>query len=408
MSVASKPLGLWFPQSGSDPALGSPLDRAFLIVLMCMAIFVLVKRNFGWAKAIRENAWLIVLVAYMAVSIFWSNIPFISMKRWIRELEAILMAFVVISEHSPRQAMECIFRRTIYILIPFSVLLCKYYPVYGVNYNRWGWGMWIGVTTHKNPLGRLCFIAAFFLIWSLVRRKQGNNPPVRKYQTAVEVVVLLMAFYLMRGPQRGGYSATAVSSLAFGLFIYFAFSLARKHHKTLWAGTVAAMMAAIILLGVIAVFSQGSIVASLAPAVGRNTTLTDRTQFWTNLVPVVMQRPFLGKGFGGFWMRRADDEQLTEGHNGYLDILLQLGFLGLLLVSAFLLSSARKAQKILSYDFDWGILWICYIIMAALHNITESSISSLANHLTATVLFFSVFSSKHLLPERGGSANVQG
>jgi O-antigen ligase len=402
LSIASKPLGAWFPQSGADPALGSPLDRALLLALMCMAIFVLIKKNFSWAKALRENTWLIILVCYMAVSIFWSNIPFISFKRWTREFEAILMAFVVISEHSPRQAMECIFRRTIYILIPFSVLLCKYYPEYGVNYNRWGWGMWIGVTTHKNPLGRLCLIAAFFLIWSLVRRKQGNNPPVRRYQTYVEVFILLLAFYLMRGPQRGGYSATAVSSLAFGLLFYSAFSLARKHHKTLWTGAVIAILAAIISIGVIVVFTEGSIVASFAPTVGRNATLTDRTQFWTNLLPEVRQRPFLGKGFGGFWMRRADDEQLTEGHNGYLDILLQLGFVGLLLFSAYLLSSARKAQRILSHDFDWGILWICFIIMAALHNITESSISSLANHLSATVLFFSVFSVSYFSLEPGG------
>jgi exopolysaccharide production protein ExoQ len=399
--IASRPIGNWFPQAGADPALGSPLDRAFLLALLFLTIFVLVKRNFRWAEAIKDNIWVILLICYMAISIFWSNIPFISFKRWTREFEAVLMAFVLLSEPSPRRAMECILRRTIYILIPFSVLLCKYFPDYGVTYNRWGWGMWIGVTTHKNPLGRLCLIAAFFLIWTLVRRRQGKNPPVWRYQSYVEGIVLLMAFYLMRGPQRGGYSATAVASLAIGLLFYVVCLSLRKYHKTLRAGTVQIIVVAIITVGVITVFTQGSIVGRFAPTVGRNATLTDRTQFWTSLLPVVRQSPVLGKGYGGFWMRRADDEQLTEGHNGYLDVLLQLGFVGLLLFTAFLLSSVRKAQKVLSYDFDWGILWICFIIMAILHNITESSISSLANHLTAIVLFFSAFSVSSFSSEPG-------
>lgn len=368
-----------------------------------MAIFVLIKRDLDWAKAIRENAWLIILIVYMAVSISWSNIPFISFKRWTKEFTAILMAFVVVSEPSPRQAMECIFRRTIYILMPFSLVLCKYFPEYGVRYGQWGQHMWIGVTTHKNPLGRLCLVAAFFLIWSLVRRKQGTNPPVWRYQTCVEGFVLLLSLYLMKGP--GSYSATAVSSFAFGLLFYFALLILRRHHKTFLKGTVIGILAAIILLGVIVVFNKGSIVAGFAPTVGRNPTLTDRTAIWAPLLSVAMQRPLLGYGFGGFWTeQKLDYYMINEAHSGYLDTLLSIGFIGLLLFSAFLFSSARKALKLLSHDFDWGIIWICFILMTALHNITETSFPSLSIHLTAVVLFFSVFSVSYSTLELGEPA----
>lgn len=399
--IASKPLGTWIPQSGSDPELGSPLDRAFLIALICVALFLLIKRKFIWTRAIRENPWVIGLVIFMLVSILWSNIPYVSFKRWTRELLAILMAFILISEPSPRQAMESIFRRTIYILIPFSLLLIKYYQNYGVNYSPWtGTQMWIGVTLHKNGLGRLCMIAAFFLIWSFVRRWQGRNPPVWKYQTYLEISILVLALFLMRG-SGGVYSATAITALAIGLLVYLGCSSSRKSKRILKARTVTITVAAIILLGIVSIFNNGSIVGKFAPALGRNATLTDRTPFWAALVSVAMQSPLLGRGFGSFWTPRTREfYQMSEGHSGYLDSLLELGFVGILLISAFLLSSARKAQKILSRDFDWGILWICFIIMAALHNITESSMPYMDNQLLAILLFLSVFSDRSFLLER--------
>lgn len=402
--IASKPLGIWFPQLGADPELGSPQDRAFLLALMCTALFLLIKRKFSWTRAIRENPWVIGLVIFMLVSILWSNNPYLSFKRWTRQLIAILMAFVVISEPSPRQAMESILRRTTYILIPFSLLLIKYYPEYGVNYSPWsGTQMWIGVTLHKNGLGRLCLIAAFFLIWSLVRRWQGRNPPVWMYHTHLEVFVLLLTLSLMRGPA-GAYSATAVAALAIGLLVYLGCSSSLKSKRILKARTVTITVAAIILLGIFSIFNNGSIVGKLAPALGRDATLTDRTQVWATLVSVAMQSPLLGRGFGSFWTPRTRAfYQMSEGHSGYLDSLLELGFVGILLISVFLLSSAQRAQKILSRNFDWGILWICFIIMAVLHNITESSLPSLDAHLIAIILFLSVLSPRSFLLEQDGT-----
>jgi len=391
--IASKPLGVWFPSSGGDPESGSPLDRIFLIALMCVALWILARRKYDWHNAIKENAWLFVTIVFMLVSILWSNMPYVSFKRWTREFLAVLMTFVVHSEASPRYAMESILRRTTYILIPFSLLLIKYFPEYGRTYGRWTGGeMWIGVTQQKNGLGRLCLIAAFFLIWSLVRRRQGKNPPAWKYQTYAEIFVLLLAFYLMRGPG-GMYSATAVSSLAIGLLVYLGFFFMKKFGINLGAGTLMAIVAIIIIYGIVAVFLGGSNISPLASSVGRDPTLTGRKEVWESLLPLAMQHPLVGGGFGGFWTARTREAfEISEGHSGYLDLLLDLGFVGILLVSMFLLSSCRKAQRELSHDFDWGTLWICFLIMAVLHNITETSINTFTTQLTAVILFLSVSS----------------
>jgi hypothetical protein len=49
-----------------------------------------------------------------------------------------------------------------------------------------------------------------------------------------------------------------------------------------------------------------------------------------------------------------------------------------------------------SQGADWGLLWSCYIIVAAIHNIGESSIDTFTAQLTAILLFFAIGSSGRL------------
>lgn len=392
--VASKPLSVWFPSSGGDPETGSPLDRAFLIVLMSVALWILFRRKYNWYNTAKENVWLMVLIFFMLFSILWSNMPYTSFKRWTREFVAVLMAFAVDSEPSPRKTMESIFKRTIYILIPFSLLLVKYFPKYGVQFSSWsGIRSWIGVTTQKNGLGRLCLIATFFLIWTLVRRWQGKNPPIWKYQTHIEIFILLISIHLLRGPA-GVKSATAVTALEAGLLVYLGINLIKKFGLNLKASFIIITLAIIIIFGIYTIFAGGASLKFYVSAVDRDASLTGRTEVWAILLPIALQRPIFGHGFGGFWTQKLRKEIMSEAHSGYLDVILNLGFIGILLVSIFLLSSSRKAHRELSQDFDWGVLWICFLIMSVVHNITESSIDSLTSQLTAIILFLTVSSTK--------------
>lgn len=393
LSIASKPLAIWFGVYGSTPDEGSPLDRAFLSSLLCLALFLLAGKKLDWSRTIKENSWLILLIAYMLVSIVWSEIPFVSLKRWIREIIAVVMAFLVLTERDPREAVLSVIRRTVYILVPFSLLLIKYYPEYGIEFGRWsGTRMWVGVTTQKNCLGELCVISAFFLIWSLVRRLHRRDIPVVKYQTHAEVFILIITLLLLKGAP-GAYSATAIMSLAVGLAVFIGLLLMKRGKINLESKPFVAMLAAFIIIGIVTFFYSGSTIGAFAETLGRDPTLTGRTGVWESLIPAAMQRPILGSGIGGFWISKTRIlYQITEGHSGYLDMILALGFIGMLLVSMFLLSSCRKAQKIMRYDFDWSCLWICSLVMTVCHNITESSLDTFTSLLMSILLFLSVSS----------------
>ena len=397
--IASRPIGLWFNARSTDPDASSPLDLAYLIILFLLALIVLSRRRALWTGAMKDNPWVLTLVLFMLVSILWSDIPDVSFKRWIKELLAVLMALVVFSEPHPRQAMESIFRRTTYILIPFSIILIKYFPDYAVDYGAWsGKQEWIGVAQQKNSLASMCVISAIFIIWSLLKRWKGSDPSVWKYQTHAEILLLLLTFYLLGGPDHSVfYSATSTYAFLGGMLCCAWIVLREKPGKRVKSGALMAVIVVLILLGVATVFVSGSGIRFFASSAGRDATLTGRTQVWTSLLPVVMKRPAFGRGFGGFWTSKTREAyQISGAHSGYLDVVLGIGLVGLVLVSMFLLSSCRKAMGERSQGADWGLLWSCYIIVAAIHNIGESSIDTFTAQLTAILLFFAIGSSGRL------------
>jgi len=390
--IATRSLALWFGVSGESMEEGSPLDRAFLSVLFVFALLILAKRRFRWTRVIKENPWVILLIGYMLVSVVWSDVPYTSIKRWTKELIAVAMAFIVASEANPRQALQCIFRRIIYLLIPFSYILIHYFPKYGRIYGRWsGALMWIGAADHKNSLGILCLFTIFYLTWTLIRRRQERDKPIVWHQTYVEICLLILAIWLFMGPEHTfTYSVTSTVSLTIGLIAFIGLLWMKRQNILIGANTLTVIISIIIIFGTIVPFHGGSILSDAAFAFERSDTLTGRTEIWAYLVTYAMQKSIWGHGFGGFWTDVHRAASSSHAHNGYLDIILNLGFVGLILSSIFLIHCLRKAHKTLIYEFDWGCLWICILLMAVVHNIGESSIISFAQILPAAILFLSI------------------
>jgi exopolysaccharide production protein ExoQ len=414
LSIASRSIDIWVGVSGGDRMSGGVLDPFFQAGLLCAGGIILASRKLNWSNVVKSNAWLFLLVGYMLVSVLWSDMPLRSFRSWVKEVVAIIMACVVLTQPAPQQALQSILRRTVYVLIPFSILLVKYYPDLGVVYSRYtGEIQWIGVTVQKNSLGQLCLVSTFFLVWTLVRRWQGRDTPVGKYQTKAEVLLLIITLWLLRGPSMWAASATGIVALSFGLGIFFGLLWMKKHRIQLGASAWVTVAACIIGLGIITPLVGGSTVTGFTSALGRDATLTGRTDIWAGLLPDLMRQPMLGYGFSGFWtIARINEHQIGEAHNGYLDVCLQLGVVGLLLTAAFLLSCVRKAHRVLGNDFDWGSLALAFVLMIVVESIADSSIDSFTKQIMAIVLFLSVsvpaITKRHFTYQHGSVAETGG
>jgi len=396
--ICSKPLSIWFQTGGTTIEEGNLIDRVFLTTMFMLGFVILLKRKFNWPQLIKDNGWLILLLAYMLLSCFWANDPSLSLKRWSRELIAITMVSVIASEPQPLNAIESLFRRSVYILIPFSYICINYFPEYGRIYvHHSGDLMWTGVAMHKNTLTQLCVFAVFFLVWTFIRRREGQNIAVSRYQTYLEVFILILALYLLGGPYHMlTYSATATSALIIGIST-LCFLLWKKK----WGGipgsfVLTTLVVAIIIYGTITPFIGKLSIWDVSSLAGREENLTGRADVWRQLIPVAMQQPILGYGFAGFWTTNAREEfDISGSHNGYLDLILELGFIGLLFYTFFIVSNIKKAQRVLVNNFDWGVFWVCFLVMALVSNITESLFSSFESRMMVVIICLT-FSSRML------------
>jgi O-antigen ligase len=114
-------------------------------------------------------------------------------------------------------------------------------------------------------------------------------------------------------------------------------------------------------------------------ALGRKSDLTGRTEIWAALLPMA-PNPVVGAGFESFWLgprktiiwNAFPGNPLNEAHNGYLEVYLNLGAVGLLLILLILMSGYRRAVAAFRHTPDLGGLMISYVGAATVYNITEA------------------------------------
>jgi exopolysaccharide production protein ExoQ len=392
MIVASRPVSTWLNATqfistravAENNASGSPVNFWILTVLGIAGVVVLFRRRLDWSGTLRRHQWLIVLLTYMLVSICWSEIPLIALKRWVHEQGiAIEMALLVISERNPCRSLASVFRRTAYALLPFSVVLIKYYPAFGRQYSRWsGVEMWTGVTQQKNELGRLCMICVFFLLFTIFERWRARPQSPGRQQLWADLSVIGIGFYLLIGSD----SMTSLATLILGVAFFVGL-------QRFWVVPRVLPQASVVLLlayGISLPFLGGSPAAALTSALGRDSTLTGRTEVWADVLPAQAQRPLLGYGAGSFWTdARRSLYDIPNAHNGYLDIMLEFGELGLILYAMWLLSCARQLHRALRQHHGWAAFALCLLLMIVLYNSTESAFNSLTEFPTAVIVFVS-------------------
>jgi len=388
---ASRPLATWFVAPGNVTGgneAGSPIDRWVLLTLGGAAVLVLSRRKSNWWKSLRRHKWLLALLAYMFLSTFWSDITLIALKRWLREVIVVVMALVILSEVNPRQALASLLRRCAYVLIPFSLMLIKYYPLLGRQYGRYsGIEMWTGVTDQKNQLGRLCMVSAFFLFWALYQLWRKRHVAVGRHQKWTDVSIIAMAVYLLIGSD----SATSLASLVFCITTFVGLRWMKKVRLRVPLTGLLGLAIFLIGFGASTPFLGGANVATFSSSLGRDSTLTGRTEVWAAVLPAIKKHPLIGYGFGSFWTdARRELYEIPTAHNGYLDVLLELGACGLAFCTAWLLSCAVQLRRALKESYDWASFALCLLLISLIYNCTESAVNSLTEYITAVVLFLSL------------------
>jgi exopolysaccharide production protein ExoQ len=337
---------------------------------------VLIRRQVSLSEVLQQNGWLIAFIAYCFLAILWSDYPFISLKRWTKILGHPIMALIVLTEADPQEAMIRLMKRCAYVVVPVSILFIKYYPQWGRTYDSWtGLAANNGIAGGKNMLGADCMILGYFFFWYLLQTWRTERNTRRRNELRLIVGLLIGIWWLISRAH------SATSLICFYVGIAMVVFLGMRSINKKFIGTYLVTAVILIAAGELAFGISGH----LSEALGRGSHLSGRTVLWASLLQL-HTNPIFGTGFESFWLGERLNQLAgifatqsgktvfipNEAHNGYLEVYLELGLVGLLLVIGLLIATFRKVRRELFRNFEWGRYQMGFLSAVVLYNWTEA------------------------------------
>lgn len=347
---------------------GNPLETALYGGLILAALLVLNFRAKKIRALLRANGPLLLFCAFCALSLLWDATPVIALKRWIKGMGTVSMILVLLSEEDPIEAVQRLFTWTATLLLPLSAALILFFPGIGTRYDSvTRITYYIGVTTQKNELGMCCLFCGIGVFWALQCALADRATPHRGRQIAAYSLLLLLAYVLIKVCD----SMTSFSALTLACVVLLLLPYLHWRSGAHW-----------LVCGVIALAAFASLLDStggLLQLLGRNATLTGRTDIW-RAVLLLHPNPLLGTGFESFWTDERIErvweiigyKGIAEAHNGYLEIYINLGWTGVVMLVLLIASGYRNAIHSLSKNAAFGRLKLALFAASLIFNLSES------------------------------------
>ncbi len=368
------------------------LDTAIEAVVDGYGVLLILLR---WRR-VTDAIWavwpLLGLAALAALSAAWSDQPILTLRRSALLFLSTFLAIYLGERYSLPEQMQLL-ANTFCLMILAILILRIAAPSYVVDYVSHP-GAWKGLSAYKNAFGQYMAIAVALL--SLVRFCQFDW---LRYAFLIAATGMLLL----------SQSAASVFCCVLVVAVMPLWRWARVTEKQQLP--IYTMATIVLVAGMYFMTTHTWVVLNL---LGRNSTLTGRTQLWASVWGAIMKRPILGYGYDTFWasMRgEALDVRIGAGwlaqraDNGFLDLGLSLGALGMsLFVFVFALSFRRSIDYLKSEPHATGLWPITYLCIFLVQNMSESTL--LTRGTFPLLVFVMITTSLALNGSRAEIANV--
>jgi exopolysaccharide production protein ExoQ len=353
-------------KSSMDPTEKNPLNLAIQIVIY-LGMLVLIAQHLGpYLDVARKNKLLWILLGYALASTLWSPVAGFTLRRSLVLIASTGFGVYLGTRYTMRQIMQflCVVGA---LAVIASYLVILFRPQYGiaVGVNA---GAWQGIFGQKNVLGRFTSLETLVFI-------------IAAFQDRTQRWVYLLGALLCAGLLAKSQDVTAYLILPLTLALIPVFQYARKHSLVRSFALLSVTTAILGTFVLMILTSPDKLLMSL----GKDSSLSGRTKIWSMVWEKILQHPLLGHGYSGFWLGwngqdstdiwRALRWAVPHSHNGFLDVLAELGFAGLFIfflgyVVCFrqALRCARASKTLL------GLFPLLYFTFLILFNLSEASI----------------------------------
>lgn len=360
-----------------------------ILRLPCFPVYIftiiILIRNFPqFLLALRRNLIVPMILVMPFLSTMWSIDPTTSLRRAIGLLFCVLLSYVLAIRFTPRQLLFLLFV-TFGGCILFSVVISVVSP----SLANMPDGAMRGVFIHKNVLGWYACLMILVATAVLLDRTLGLR----------RTAFVFLAAGIICLASSGSMTAIIATSASYCLIGFY--TLLKKSSSI---GRVVVVLF-FVQLAVGILISLHEFLVPALEALGKDATLTGRVPLWELVDVEISDRWMLGYGYQAFWT--VDNPQATHiwlklgwaaphAHNGYRDILLSFGVMGMVPFVLMLLRAIRQGAVLQCHDPQYGWLWLNVLtIMILVMNLTESFFlvqnDAIFILFTAAIIMFSLY-----------------
>jgi len=342
-------------------------EGAAILRVMWLPVYAL---TIGWmiitpARTL-EVLWrtpLILILSLLCMASFmWSVDAGLTQRRGFALVMTTLFGLLLASRFNWRELIT-LFAVVFVVLAVMSAVMSLAFPGIAVHHDIHV-GAWKGIWWEKNTLGAMMAFGTTAALAASVC--QPRHKMIWWGLAAFQAGMVLMST-----------SKTALLALMLALAGIAAIHLIRRGFGF---STLILIGGGLVVFIVVLAFSTAPV--ALLEALGRDATLTGRTDIWAILADQITARPWTGYGYGAFWdgvygpaywVRQRTQWPVPTAHNGWLEIALGIGLPGVILMALSLLTSIGRAAGRLfrGPEVFWALI---FLILVALISISESNL----------------------------------
>lgn len=358
---------LYFTRGLNNPLLTPPIVVTLLRYgTGAFALSYLILLGSQVLNTIKQDKWILMVVFLSAISFIWSDYSDYTLELVQTELlQMSVFGIYIATRFTLKQQLHLIvITLLIAILMSFAVSVAM--PVVGISEE----GLLRGIFDHKNDASAYGILASISSFSLALERKENKWDSLKNWAVFGIAIVFVLA-------------TTSKTGLVLSIFIPLTIML---YISSRWRGEIIAIVLPLIVLVIYVVLT--TVISQwhfLLSSIGGDPTLTGRTGIWQVSLQHIMERPFLGFGRGAFWALGSDTQfeaskavaaigfVAPHAHNGYIDLLLDIGFIGGLCFGISLVTlwiqSLRLAYSATMAEQIWPLAFSIFI---TINNITES------------------------------------
>ena len=359
-------------RSGDTGEMGIAVKSQTAICYLICTYFVMRSPHRFFRNAL-NNKLLYALPFLSLLSVLWSQYPTVTFTHAVFLTANIAFALCLLDRFSTNDLLKVLLTTGTVAAIG-SLLLIVALPRFGIQErSSITSGAWQGIFPQKNICGSI--MTALLLPAFYVQIKSRTAGILRSCYVLVVLAIIAMS-------RSAGAWLTCSACLLFVLCMHLIVRLPNKE-------IIAISFLTTSVIGLVAFLTLRNF-TTLMYALGKDPTLTGRTTLWTVLLNSAMKHPLLGYGYSAFWSMDLKGEsanaqialhwRMGYAENGVIQLLLELGVIGVLLYGLVFFRATKDAITCILNKPSPAVKWyVAYLFYMTVSNIESGKLLAISD-----------------------------